>query len=246
MKSKEVVPGPKRPVVWVTGASKGIGLEIAREFAAIGCHVCLSARSHRLLQSAAKDITRLGGRAYVIPCDISNLRSVINAHKLIVKTAGNVDVLVNNAGVTAFKPFIDTPLAEFESIIKTNLFGNVYGIKAVLPAMVKGKAGVIFNIISHAAVKTFTNSSAYAASKAGVLGLGRVLREELSGYNIKVINVLPGAVETDMWHKGVRKKYAHRMMNPKSVAEAVVKIYRFPGDVVADEVILRPILGDLS
>jgi 3-oxoacyl-[acyl-carrier protein] reductase len=239
-------PARKRPVVWVTGASRGIGLAIAREFAAIGCVVCLSGRSRTLLQDAVKVIIKLGGKAHAVPCDMVDPRSINNAWKTIVRIAGDPDVLVNNAGVTAFKSFLDTPTQEFEKIVRTNFLGNMYCSKAVLPAMVKKKNGAIVNIISHAAVKTFTNSSAYAASKTAVLGLGRVLREELRGYNIKVINVMPGAVETEMWHAGVRKKYSHRMMKPKSVAEAVVQIYRFPPDVVADEIILRPIMGDLD
>jgi short-subunit dehydrogenase len=239
-------PARMRPIVWVTGASRGIGLAIAKEFAAIGCVVCLSGRSRKLLQEAAKAIIKLGGKAHAVPCDIRDSRSVNNAYKMIVKIAGVPEVLVNNAGVTAFKPFIETSAQEFEKIVRTNLFGNMYCSKTVLPAMVKKKSGFIFNIISHAAVKTFTNSSAYAASKAAVLGLGRVLREELRVYNIKVINIMPGAVETEMWHEGVRKKYSHRMMKPNSVAEAVVQIYRFPPDVVADEIILRPVMGDLS
>ncbi|MFI5250988.1 MAG: SDR family oxidoreductase [Bacteroidota bacterium] len=237
---------PKRPVVWVTGASKGIGRAIAMEFASIGCQVCLSGRSRTLLNSAVKEIIKLGGKAISVPCDISDLKSVKAAHATIIKKAGDIDVLVNNAGITTFKPFVKTPPQEFEKIIKINLLGHIYCTKAVLPSMLRNKSGFIFNIISYAAIKTFGDSSAYTAAKAGMFGLGKVLREELREHNVKVINVLPGAVETKMWPAGVRRKYAGRMMKPESLAEVIVNIFRMPPDVVTDEIVLRPQMGDLK
>ena len=246
MKSERSVPQIKRPVVWVTGASRGIGREVAKEFASIGCIVCLSGRSRQQLKSAVSQIIEKGGRAYAIPLDIKDLKSLANAHRTIVKSVGEVNVLVNNAGVTAFRSFVHTTPKEFENILQTNLLGHVYCAKAVVPGMIKAKGGYIINVISHAAMKTFTNSSAYAASKSGVFGWAKVVREELGAYNIKVVNVLPGATDTRMWSKKVRAKYSHRMMKPASIAETIVSIYQLPDDVVVDEIVLRPILGDLS
>lgn len=235
-----------RPVVWVTGASRGIGREIARQFASLGCEVCLSARNKQDLNSAVKEITELGGRAYSFPLDITQVKSIQTVHRQIQKKIGEVDVLVNNAGITSFKLFIDTPLKDFEIIISTNLIGHVACTKEVLSPMVKRKEGWIFNIISMAAKKTYENSTAYTASKAGMEGFGKVLREELKQYNIKVINVYPGATSTGIWNPKVRKKYSYRMMKAKSVAEAVLSVYQMPDDVVVDEVVLRPMQGDLS
>jgi NADP-dependent 3-hydroxy acid dehydrogenase YdfG len=79
-----------------------------------------------------------------------------------------------------------------------------------------------------------------------MLGLGRVLREELRPRRVKVVNVLPGATETKMWSNGMRKKYSHRMMKAKSVGEAVLSVYRMPGDVVVDELVIRPLAGDID
>ncbi|MBI4548770.1 MAG: SDR family oxidoreductase [Ignavibacteriae bacterium] len=235
-----------RPVVWVTGASRGIGREIAKQFASIGCEVALSARSKRDLYSVVKEITQLGGRAYSFPLDISKEESIFNIAGTIKKRLGNVEILVNNAGITVFKAFLQTTLKEFNGIIGTNLEGPIACIKAVLPAMARRKQGWIFNILSNAAIKTFEGSAAYTATKAGLLGLAKVLREEMRHYNVKVINVLPGPTETEMWSIRDRKNYAHRMMKAKSVAEAVLAAYQMPDDVVVDELVIRPIQGDIE
>jgi short-subunit dehydrogenase len=112
--------------------------------------------------------------------------------------------------------------------------------------MVAKKKGWIFNIISMVAQRTYEGSSVYTASKAGLLGFGKVLREELKYHGIRVVNIIPGATETDIWHPKVRKKHALRMMKPKSVAEAIIAAYQMPEDVVTDEIVVRPVLGDID
>ncbi len=235
-----------RPVIWVVGASRGIGREIAKQFAFIGCRVCLSGRNKNELLSAVQEITNLGGKAFSFPCDITQQRSIVSTAKSIRKQVGEIDVLINNAGITVFKSFLDTSSQEFKDILDTNLYGHILCIKTVLPLMVRRKHGWIFNIISNAAVKTFEGSAAYTATKMGMLGLGRVLREELKDNGVKVINVIPGATETEMWSLKNRKKHGSRMMKPKSVAEAVLSVYQMPDDVVVDEIILRPLKGDID
>jgi short-subunit dehydrogenase len=244
VRRKPVLPPP--PVVWVVGASSGIGKETARAFAAIGARVCISGRRKGLLARVAADIGREGGRALSVPCDVASPAMVAAAWRTVRRVCGPVDVLVNNAGVTVFKTFASTTLDEFDEIISTNLLGPIACIKAVVPDMVRRKRGAIFNILSNAAVKTFEGSSAYTATKAGLLGLGRVLREELRDSGVRVHSVLPGATDTAMWSAGDRKKYRYRMMSPASVAGAVVGAYLMPPDIVIDEMIVRPVRGDLG
>ena len=236
----------QQPVVWVTGASRGIGREIAKQFASVGCDVCLSARSTLELKEISRRIHDVGGRAYPFPCDLSSSASIATTVKTIQKRIGQIDVLVNNAGITVFKPFLKTSLKEFDDILATNLRGHAACIKEVLPSMLRRKRGWIFNIISTAAVKTFRDSSAYTAAKAGMLGFARVLREEVGAGNVRVVNVLPGPTETGMWSRADRRKFSRRMMSAKSVAEAILAVYRMPEDVVIDEVILRPVRGDID
>jgi len=235
-----------RPVVWVTGASKGIGRAIARAFASIGCHVCVSGRSPSLLKSVVREITTDGGIATAIECDISRPASIITAGKRIRDRVGEVDVVVNNAGVTVFKKFLATTMDEFDTIIATNLRGHIACIKTVLPSMIRRRNGWIINILSTASVYTFEGSAAYTATKAGLLALSKVLREEVRRSNVRVVNVLPGPTNTEMWSKESRRKFSSRMMSAKSVAEAVLAAYQMPDDVVVEEMLIRPIQGDID
>jgi NADP-dependent 3-hydroxy acid dehydrogenase YdfG len=238
--------GARRPVVWVVGASSGIGSEIARSFAAIGATVCVSGRRRTLLERLRREIESAGGRALSVPFDVTDPAGTAAAWKAVRKKAGPVEVLVNAAGVTVFKDFLDTTIAEFDSIVATNLLGPAYCLKAVLPEMVRRRRGWVFNILSNAAVRTFEGSGAYTASKAGMLGFGRVLREELRPHRVRVVSILPGATDTPMWSPAARKKYRSRMMSARGVAEAVVAAYLMPSDVVVDEMIVRPIGGDIG
>ena len=235
-----------RPVVWVVGASHGIGKEIAKQFAIIGCEVCLSSRNRQRLHTATKEIIQQGGLAHDFPCDVTRPVSIVTAVERIRRQIGEIDVLILDAGATVFKSFDETSLKEFDDIIDTNLSGHIRCVKAVLPSMIERKSGWIFNISSNAAVKTFEGSAAYTATKAGLLGAMRVLREEMKPFNVKVINVLPGPVETEMWSEADRAKYSRQMMHPKSVAEAILAVYAMPDDVVVDEMIIRPIQGDIE
>ena len=235
-----------RPVVWVVGASRGIGREIAKQFASIGADVCLSGRNARELESAVKEITAAGGRAHAFPCNISYPRSVLATVVRIQNRVGNIDVLVNNAGVSVFKSFLETSLTEFHQIIATNLEGQITCLKAVLPSMARRKKGWVINIHSTAAVATFTGSAAYTATKAGMHALSKVLREEMRPYGIKIVNVLPGATDTAMWSAEDRKRFARRMMTAKSVAESVLAAYQMPHDLVVEELVVRPRQGDIG
>jgi short-subunit dehydrogenase len=239
-------PIVSRPVVWITGASRGIGKEIAKQFASLGFIVCLSSRNKKALLKTADEIKSLGGTAHVFPMDVTRYKSIPVIHKKIKNKVGAVDIIVNNAGLTSFRSFLGTSGHLVQGIIGTNLIGPLVILKEVLPSMVKRKKGWIFNIISMVARKTYEGSSVYTASKAGLLGFGRVIREELRYHGIRVINIIPGATETEIWHPKVRKKHAWRMMKAKSVAEAVLAAYQMSDDAVADEIVIRPVLGDIN
>lgn len=234
------------PVVWVTGASRGIGREIAKQFALIGCRVCVTARDARGLDTLVNEIVFRGGTAHPFPADIADVRKVSSAALRIRRTVGAVDILVNNAGITVFKSFLSTTQNEFQDILHTNLLGQVAAIRSVLPSMVRRRAGLIINILSTASVKTFQGSAAYTAAKAGMHGLSKVLREEVRKDNVRIINVMPGPTATEMWSRGDRRKYASRMMTAKDVAETVLALYTVPSRVVPEEVLLSPIRGDIA
>ncbi len=233
------------PVVWVTGASKGIGRAIAVAFARIGARVILSGRNRALLHASTKEINNAGGTASMLVVDTTNEKSVVAAYKKIQKQFDAVNVLVNNAGITSFSKFEKTSIKEFDAIINTNLRGYFLCTQAVLPAMLKKSSGYIFNIQSVAATTTFTNSSVYSASKAGALAMSRGLRAEVRKHGIRVIDVLPGAVETGMWSEKNRERFHEKMMQPEDVADVIVSLFCQPERVTTDEIVLRPVEGDL-
>jgi 3-oxoacyl-[acyl-carrier protein] reductase len=233
-------------VVWVTGAGRGIGKEIAKSFAQIGSKVVLTSRSSGELVKVQKEIIDYGGEAHFFRCDISNEREVKVVHQKILKKLGSVQILINNAGITSFNKFESTPVKEFDTIIDVNLRGPFLCISEVLPGMISQRGGWIFNIGSVVAIKTFKKTAAYTAAKTGLIAMSDVLREEVRKYNIKVVNVLPGATATTIWSKDDLQKNSGRMMNPQSVAEAVLSVYRQGKRAVIEQVIIRSILGDLD
>jgi 3-oxoacyl-[acyl-carrier protein] reductase len=231
--------------IWVTGASSGIGKETAKEFARVGYKVTVSSRRHSVLEIINKELKKEKLSVNIVPCNIASSSNVDMAVKKIYES-GDIDCLINNAGITSFKTAEENSIREIREIIEVNLLGSVYCIKAVLPQMIKRKKGTIINIISVAAEKVFTRSSAYAASKSGLLAYTNVLREEVRKYNIKVINILPGATNTPMWSDKVLEEYGDKIMKPENIARVLVSVYLQGSDYVTEEIIMRPMIGDLK
>ncbi len=232
-------------VVWITGASTGIGFELAKVFAKAGYTIVATGRRKSRLVSLVSEIKFAGHEAYAFVCNIQSERSIISTKKKILEKCKTIDVLVNNAGVTVFKSFVETKSPEFDSVIGTNLRGSFLATKAVLPLMIKRKSGHIINVLSVSANTVFTESSAYSASKAGLLAMSNVLRAEVRKFNIKVSNILPGAVDTAMWSPVMRQRYSKRMMTPRELAEVVLTVAVQPKKVLIEDVVVRPIKGDI-
>lgn len=231
-------------IVWITGASSGIGKSIAHFFMKEGAKVALSARREELLNKKFLSNKEAKNLCEIYPLDINDSTSVINAYQQIQKN-NQVVCLINNAGITSFDLAIDNKLNEIDEIIRTNLLGSIYTIKQVLPAMIENEKGTIINILSVAAKKIFIRSSAYAASKAGLLAYTNVLREELREYGIKIVNLFPGATKTPMWSSNVLEKYSNRMMSPEDMAKIIYQTYISKSNFVQEEIVIRPIKGDL-
>jgi short-subunit dehydrogenase len=156
-----------------------------------------------------------------------------------------VDCLINNAGITSFTLAEADSIELVEHIIQTNLLGAIYAIKTVLPEMIGRKDGWIISILSVAAKKVYTRSSAYAASKMGLQGYTDSMREEVRQYGIRVTNVFPGPTATPIWRSEVLEKNAGRMMKAEQVAKLMVEMYKLKNTVVLEELIIRPISGEL-
>jgi NAD(P)-dependent dehydrogenase (short-subunit alcohol dehydrogenase family) len=180
----------------VTGASRGIGLAIARALQAQGARVTLMARDAAALEAAAAD---LGGATGWQAIDVADAAGVAAAFE----RAGRVDILVNNAGQAASAPFMKTDEALWQRMLEVNLSGAYHCIQAALPAMLDAGWGRIVNVASTAGLTGYRYVAAYCAAKHGLVGLTRALALELAAKGITVNAVCPGYTETDIVQEAV-------------------------------------------
>ena len=182
----------------VTGASRGIGLAIARAFAAAGAHVVLAARDTAKLAEAVAEIQAGGGRAEALALDVANRASVEAGIAAIVAAHGRLDHLVNNAGVTRDNLLLRMKDAEWQQVIDTNLTGTFLCTQAVLKPMLRQKGGRILTITSVVGLGGNAGQANYAASKAGVIGFTKSVAREVASRGITANAIAPGFIETDM------------------------------------------------
>jgi NADP-dependent 3-hydroxy acid dehydrogenase YdfG len=238
------MPSPR--IVWITGASSGIGRSLVEIFVQHGDTVAASARRIVLLEALQKDLSSAPGTCRLFPCDVGEESQVATVGEAILKEFGAVDFLVNCAGVTSFKSFLGTTTQEFDEVVRTNLRGLFLTTKAVLPDMIERGNGVVMNILSYAGKVTYTGSSAYAAAKSGAEAMMDVVRAETRDKGIKIVNVSPGAVLTPIWHDKQRERYGHLMMKPVEVAKLLYEISLQPASMMIEDIIIRPQIGDLK
>ncbi|HPN37664.1 MAG TPA: SDR family NAD(P)-dependent oxidoreductase [Melioribacteraceae bacterium] len=229
-------------LIWITGCSSGIGYNISKLFAEKGFSILATSRNNQKLALLKKDLPK--NNVFIEKCDVTNYDEIKSIYK---KYSQNFifDGIINNAGVTSFKSFTHNNREEIDLIINTNLLGTIYLTNILIPHFISVKKGKIFNILSVAATKIFTNSSIYAASKSGLLAFSNVVREEVREHNISVTNILPGATATPIWSKENLDKFSERMMNPKDLAEMICNLYLNSSTAIPEEITVRPILGDL-
>ena len=237
----------KKPrVTWITGASTGIGRALADVFTSRGDTVIASARTESKLNELYRQISAARGTCEIIKCDVQSVASVFEAVKKILELHGHIDVLINNAGVTYFKDFMDTSIEEFDHVINTNLRGIFLTMKAVLPTMLQTQNGLVFNILSYVVKEVYTKSAAYSSSKAGAEAMMNVLRSEVRRQGINIVNVYPGAVSTPIWRQDQLEKFGSQMLTPEQVAEMLYQVSIQPPSLMVEEIVLRPQGGDLQ
>jgi 3-oxoacyl-[acyl-carrier protein] reductase len=188
--------------VLVTGASRGIGKEIALEMARQGANVAVNySGSESKANETVDEIKALGREAFAIQCDVSNSESVIRMVKETIDRFGKLDILVNNAGITKDNLLMRMKEEEWDDVININLKGVFLCTKAVTRQMMKQRKGRIINIASIVGVSGNPGQANYVAAKAGVIGLTKTAAKELSSRNITVNAVAPGFITTDMTDK---------------------------------------------
>jgi NADP-dependent 3-hydroxy acid dehydrogenase YdfG len=235
MNREEMLAGQ---VAVVTGASRGIGLAIARRLGRMGARMSLCARNAANLERAASDLRAAGIQVLALRTDVTRGDEVAGLVSETQRAFGPVDILVNNAGIGIFGPFQEQTEADWNAIMDTNLKSVFLVSRAVAPEMIRRQTGHIINIGSLAGKSTFANGAVYCASKWGLLGLTGCMAEELRAHGIRVSAICPGSVATEFSpHAG---KDPARMLQPEDVAHAVAALVtQAPGSFIS-EVLIRP------
>ena len=181
----------KDQIVIITGASSGIGRELARAFSREGASVVLAARSVDALEQLAAELREAGGQALVVPTDVRDYGQIERLIQVTQQTFGRLDVLVNNAGQGLGVWAKDLAMAQVEEVFRTNVLGLIYATRLALPGMIAQQRGLIINISSVAGKVGTPSDSVYAASKFAVNGFSQGLRAEVAQHNIHVLTVCP-------------------------------------------------------
>ncbi len=229
-------------VILVTGASRGIGLAIARALDTEGAKLVLVGRNRGPLARAAAQIP---GAVMSMPADVTHPGDVKRLITAVQKQIHRLDVLINNAGVFTYKPFAKTTLEDWRRNIETNLTSIFLTTQAALP-LLKRSHGDVVNILSISSRVAFPNCSAYAAAKFGALGLTGVLRRELRAEGIRVTAVLPGMTETRMKDELGFPVRGEDLLQPEDVAAAVLSALEQPRHATVEEILLMPSGGALG
>lgn len=231
-------------VAVVTGASRGIGQAIASSLLSEGVDVVMSSRSTNALSQAVDQLASAassGRRARVepFPADVRDSAQMQALMAKAIDTFGRLDVLINNAGVGLFHPVAELSVADWETVIETNLSGVFFACRAAIPLLQRGGGGWIINISSLAGSHPFGGGAAYCASKAGLNALTEVLMQELRHDDIRVSCVAPGSVDTD-FAGGNKGASASWKLDQDDVARVVLDLLRHNPRSLPSRVEIRP------
>ncbi len=237
-------------VVLVTGASSGIGEAIARHIADEGANVVLAARREEKLTDLAQSLNdQSNGKALVVKTDVTKKEDMENLVKEAKDTYGKVDMIINNAGVMLLSFMKNDEVDQWTQMVDVNINGVLHGVHAVLPDMLKQESGHIVNVSSVAGHEVFPSSSVYSATKYAVRALSMGLEKELSKTGVRVTNISPGAVESELTNHitddEVLEMFKDRAASMKKlqaddIARAVVYALTQPDYVNVNEVVVRP------
>ena len=210
-------------VVIVTGASSGIGAETARELARRGALVALAARRVEELADVERAIQDAGGQALAMPTDVMEARAVARLVERTVEVFGQVDVVVNNAGIGARLRYDQLAFEEIARIVQVNLLGAMLVSRAALPGMLERHHGAIISVASVAGL--IATDPAYSATKFGLRGFALGLRRELRGTGVSVSLVSPGFIRTPLT---AGRRGSGRLPGPEIVARAIARLIEHP------------------
>jgi 3-oxoacyl-[acyl-carrier protein] reductase len=232
----------KNKAIIITGASSGIGLEIARTLAAEGARLALAARSMDKLENAAAELAATGVPLIVVPTDVTRQKDCQALIHAAVDAFGAVDVLINSAGYAPPASLLDTTEEIWDNTLNSCLKSVYLMTRAAVAVMLEQGGGLVVNISSNAGKYGYENRSAYCAAKWGLHGFTEALRVELGSRNIRFHLICPGAVATPWWETNNNPQIEaikHKMIQPGEVAEAVRWVLTQPERLQIDEIVLK-------
>lgn len=234
-----------RKLIVVTGGTKGIGRAIIDTFAANGFDVVTCSRNEKELQALKQEVESKYEDAtlHFQAADLSEKKQALSFGDFVDAMEQPVEILVNNAGLYIPGQVHNEEDGALEQMINTNLYSAYHLSRALLPQMMERKGGHLFTICSTASIMPYVNGGSYCISKFALLGMNKVLREEMKEHNIRVTSVLPGATLTASWEGADIP--AERFMKAEDVASAVWNAYAMSANSVVEEILIRPQLGDI-
>jgi NAD(P)-dependent dehydrogenase (short-subunit alcohol dehydrogenase family) len=227
-------------VAIVTGASSGIGKEIALTFAREGAKLVLCARSEVRLQEVARELERHGGEPVVVPTDVSQETQVRAMVSQALEEFGRVDILVNDAGMGHWGPVAEFKTEDWDEVFDVNVKGTFLCCREVLPVMMKQKRGRIINISSDAGKIAFSDGSAYCAAKAAVIAFSRCLALEMLRHDVGVHVICPGHVDTPWYDNDPGAPDRSRMLKAQDIAQLALYLASLPPRVLIGEIVIQP------
>ena len=230
--------------VIVTGASRGIGKEIAALFAKAGYRLLLTARDQHRLQQTMQFLSKTYPAAVIHgqAADLSIPQEAINFGRWCL-SYGEPDILINNAGQFLPGTLGEEPAGQLEQQLAVNLYSAYYLTRTLMPDMIQRGTGHIFTLCSIASLKPYAQGGSYSISKYALHGFTQNLREELKSTGVKVTGVYPGAVLTDSW--GNFDNSNGRIMEPSDIAQMIFQAAHLSPQACVEEIVIRPRLGDL-
>ncbi len=227
----------------ITGATKGFGKAIAEAFALPGNELLLCSRKQAELEQVKSVLEQNAGVTVKVKAADLSVQEDTHAFAQWVLQKGVPDILINNAGLFSPGNVYDEPAGTLESMLAVNLYSAYHLTRALVPGMIRRKSGHIFNLCSIASLKAYPGGGAYSISKFALYGFSQNLRQELMPHGIKVTHVLPGAAYTDSWSgSGVDPK---RIMEAADIARMIVAAASLSPQACVEEIVLRPLAGDL-
>ncbi len=237
-------------LVVITGAAGGMGLEYIKQFSAAGYSLLL-------LDTKIESIKYLENEKILInKIDVGDFSQMENAIRNAENKLGETDLIINNAGVMMLGNLTKQDPKEWNIMMNVNVFGVLNGMKIVLKNMIKRNGGTIINISSIAGFKPFQNHAAYCATKYAVHGMTEVIRQEVSGSNVRVLLISPGAVETKLLdrttdqeiinnYKDWKTTMGGKVVNPQEVVRTALFMYQMPQEISIREIVIATTKQDL-